>query len=323
MVLMVDRIETIYAAFRIINGTMATKKQYNSTIRSIILPLAIFMLLVLFLGQACELSGSTNDNLSQQPEPDDEHLFRGVRYIREVRTSPHPMVIHVVVVNLKTTGIRTLVTPPEDAKADEPLVARTTSAFVRDFGVQVAINGSGFKPWYVLGPIYYPHSGDTVRPLGYAVSRDVVYSENTGEQPILYFNRTNTASILNPTGSIWNAIAGMDWLLQNGEALDGLDTSIHPRTGAGINRAGTKLILAVVDGRQPGYSDGATLPELVDILRAYGAWDGISMDGGGSSTLVVQGEDGEPKVLNSPIHLGIPGNERPVGNHLGIFAKPK
>jgi exopolysaccharide biosynthesis protein len=45
----------------------------------------------------------------------------------------------------------------------------------------------------------------------------------------------------------------------------------------------------------------------------------MAMDGGGSSTLVVEGEDGSPRILNTPIDNYIPGRERPVGNHLGIY----
>jgi hypothetical protein len=47
----------------------------------------------------------------------------------------------------------------------------------------------------------------------------------------------------------------------------------------------------------------------------------MSMDGGGSSTLVIEGGDGLPKILNSPIDNYIPGRERPVGNHLGVFVQ--
>ena len=56
---------------------------------------------------------------------------------------------------------------------------------------------------------------------------------------------------------------------------------------------------------------------MIDI----GAHDAMNLDGGGSSTLVVRGEDGQPRILNSPIDLYIPGRERPVGNHLGIYFK--
>jgi exopolysaccharide biosynthesis protein len=45
----------------------------------------------------------------------------------------------------------------------------------------------------------------------------------------------------------------------------------------------------------------------------------MSLDGGGSSTMVIEGDDGEPKILNSPIDQYIPGRERPVANHLGIY----
>jgi hypothetical protein len=47
----------------------------------------------------------------------------------------------------------------------------------------------------------------------------------------------------------------------------------------------------------------------------------MNLDGGGSSTLVIEGEDGQPVILNSPIDHYIPGTERPVANHLGIYIK--
>ena len=79
--------------------------------------------------------------------------------------------------------------------------------------------------------------------------------------------------------------------------------------------------LAVVDGRQPFYSEGATFRELAELLIDQGAYVGMSMDGGGSSTMVIEGDNGMPRVLNSPIHLLIPGTERPVGTHVGIYVK--
>jgi exopolysaccharide biosynthesis protein len=81
------------------------------------------------------------------------------------------------------------------------------------------------------------------------------------------------------------------------------------------------MLLMVVDGRQPNYSEGVTIAELADIMIEYGGYTALNMDGGGSTTLVIEGEDGEPLILNSPIHHHIPGQERPVGNHLGIYAQ--
>ena len=78
------------------------------------------------------------------------------------------------------------------------------------------------------------------------------------------------------------------------------------------------MTVVLVDGRQHGYSEGVTLPELSALLVELGVHDAIELDGGGSATLVAADEDGEPRVLNSPIHSRIPGRERPVANHLGV-----
>ena len=99
------------------------------------------------------------------------------------------------------------------------------------------------------------------------------------------------------------------------------DADIHPRTAIGYSRNGKFLYIVVVDGRQPFYSEGVTLAELAQLMLNLGAHDAMNLDGGGSSALVVRGADGSPRVLNSPIDLYIPGRERPVANHLGIYFK--
>jgi len=56
-------------------------------------------------------------------------------------------------------------------------------------------------------------------------------------------------------------------------------------------------------------------------MKEQGAYYAMALDGGGSSTMVIEGEDGKPVILNSPIDLYIPGRERPVGNHFGVYVK--
>jgi exopolysaccharide biosynthesis protein len=109
-------------------------------------------------------------------------------------------------------------------------------------------------------------------------------------------------------------------LLLKGEVAEDLDDDeLDPRTAIGINRNGRYVYIVVVDGRQPFYSQGATFEELAELLKQHGAFTAMSLDGGGSSTLVIEGEDGLPDVMNSPIDNYLPGRERPVGNHLGIY----
>ncbi|MGC4045848.1 MAG: phosphodiester glycosidase family protein [Armatimonas sp.] len=105
--------------------------------------------------------------------------------------------------------------------------------------------------------------------------------------------------------------------------LDGTeaDTSLHPRVAAAI-LLGNKLLFLVVDGRQPGYSEGISMTEIAELFRERGAVAAINLDGGGSATLVMADTEKRPQLLNSPIDNKIPGRERPVANHLGIFATP-
>lgn len=63
----------------------------------------------------------------------------------------------------------------------------------------------------------------------------------------------------------------------------------QPRTAIAQTESG-QVILAVIDGRQPGYSIGITVGELADILFAYGAYNAALCDGGSSSTMVYDGK---------------------------------
>jgi hypothetical protein len=257
-----------------------------------------------------------------QPKPTQETLFEGVEYILDVRSSPRPVVIHIIKVDLNTPGIRPIVTPG-DPKSELPLEARTTSEFLDDFGVQVAINGDGFTPWHSRTIFdYYPHSGDPVDAIGMAASEGELYSQDTDNEPILFLGTNNKAGINNQPGRLIHAISGNALIIRNGQSVERSGGTPQPRTAVALDRANGHLILVVVDGRQPGYSEGVTLQELAEIIIFYGGHNAINLDGGGSSTLVIEGPFGNPKVLNSPINNRIPGRQRPVGNHLGIFAKP-
>ena len=110
-------------------------------------------------------------------------------------------------------------------------------------------------------------------------------------------------------------------LVDKGKVVSNLESaSVEPRTAAGTNQNGRWLFLVVVDGRQPGYSEGASFPELADFLISLGVYTGINLDGGGSSAMVIESILGGPFVLNSPIEGMIRGNESAVANHLGFWA---
>ncbi len=67
---------------------------------------------------------------------------------------------------------------------------------------------------------------------------------------------------------------------------------IAPRTGIGQKADGT-VIFVVIDGRQPTWSIGANLRDLMHVFEDYDAVNAVNLDGGSSSELVYNG-----KVMN-------------------------
>lgn len=124
-----------------------------------------------------------------------------------------------------------------------------------------------------------------------------------------------------------DVVSGINLLIDNGELCDvgvcePFGYIAHPRTVAGICGDG-KVIVAVIDGRRPWHSNGATLTDAALLLKAHGAVRGINLDGGGSSTFIVKGEDGELTMLNHPADLHRPTEDliRDVFNSIIIVRK--
>lgn len=285
----------------------------------------ILLILLVLLG-LCGGGYVLYDRGRPAPFPTKQELYEGVTYRRLVRYLPRPMIAHVLTIDRRVTGIEFFVTPP-DLEGERPLKARTTSQFLEEFGVQIAINGDNFGPWWSRSPAdYYPHAGDPVSPFGFAASDGQVYSvddiEEVGIRPTLYINRRNVLSFNHQPNRVHHAISGERMIVLKGKVAPDVDGGgSEPRTALGMNRNGRYVYIVVVDGRQPFYSEGATFVELAEILIEQGAFMAMALDGGGSSTLVVEGENGAPRILNSPIDSLIPGRERPVGNHLGIYVR--
>jgi len=84
----------------------------------------------------------------------------------------------------------------------------------------------------------------------------------------------------------------------------------EPGTAVGFDSDAQRLWLVVVDGRR-GSSVGMTLHELTDRRLSAGADEALNLDGGGSSTIWVDGVG----VANSPSDSS---GERQVGNSLWL-----
>lgn len=96
------------------------------------------------------------------------------------------------------------------------------------------------------------------------------------------------------------AVAGGPVLIQDGQIRIANNEEIrfpgnqindkHPRTAMGYTADGY-LIIMVVEGRNPGIADGVSLIQLARLLQSAGCWEALNLDGGGSSTLLINGKE--------------------------------
>lgn len=262
------------------------------------------------------------------PEP--APLFAGIDYSRLAPVAADQLqAIHVLRIDLRQPGIVLEVTAG-DRSAGREFRAQTTSEYLSRGGMNAAINGSFFSPFRSGTPggdDYYPRSGDPVDVLGLSMHAGHLDSAPEPDPKIdgtVCIRKPAKVTIERgqrcPAGTD-EALSAGPLLLANGSPQNHTLslTARHPRTAFGLSADRATAWMVVVDGRQPLASAGATLPEMAEIFRRLGAAEALNLDGGGSSAMVVS-EGGGARVLNSPIHAGVPGQERPSANHLGVRA---
>lgn len=121
---------------------------------------------------------------------------------------------------------------------------------------------------------------------------------------------------------VWITLSFGPALLEDGEVIDGIedvevDTNMgrrtiqgtQPRTGVGMISP-NHFVFIVVDGRSRGYSRGVTMTEFAQIFQSLGAQVAYNIDGGGSATMVSEGE-----LVNDPLGKG---NERETSDILYV-----
>ncbi len=115
------------------------------------------------------------------------------------------------------------------------------------------------------------------------------------------------------------AVGGGAVILKDGHIPSDFSVKIpgsHPRTAIGITKDKKEVILLTVDGRSSSYP-GVTQTELAEFLLELGASDGLNLDGGGSTEMVVRGAGEESiSIANEPSD----GFERSIVNGLGVVS---
>jgi hypothetical protein len=281
--------------------------------------------LVLVIAVASEASvPSWLAPITQTAEP-----FLGVTHyqITQSLSSPTPYIlprevsIHIVEIDPSAPGVSFFGTPGNGGTAEE-YTRQTTSAFVNNHDLAVAINGD----------FYTTNTGINASVLGLGMSNGTVVSPGVNGRPS-FIVRQNETAVVRTNGNIpsgaYNAVSGNQRLIHNGDNVTPngeYTTTLNPHTAIGVNNQNGHIFFMTVDGRQGSFSQGMRTDEMADILIDFGVDQAINLDGGGSSTLVFgDGPGGAARTVNSPSDGSSSqqlGGERSVANHLGIFASP-
>lgn len=269
------------------------------------------------------------------------HPYRGITYIERTETAPRAERMHIVLVDLRTRGIRFKVSEPGGSRE---CVRETTLDFLKREHAQVAINAHFFLP--------FPSPDADAFVIGLAASDGKVYSGfETPEQvyalvkdaPAMNIDPKNRVTVVHRDPAfadgrhvrervkLWNVVAGSAQIVTDGaptiprygveltvgggrrySAENSWYGRVTARTAIGFTRDANTLVLFTVDAR--GGSVGMNVSEVAEtLIRDYGVWEALNLDGGGSTSMAI----GDRLVNTSSDNP----NGRKVASSLAVFAR--
>lgn len=171
----------------------------------------------------------------------------------------------------------------------------------KDNNAIVAINASGFGR----------RSGGLL-PTGTVIQKGKISSvggRNYHGGGLIGFTKDNVLMLTTESATsaikkgLYNAMTFGPFLIVNGESAQVKGNGgwgVANRTAIAQRKDGIVLFL-IIDGRSAS-SSGISIKDMITLLEKYGAYNAANLDGGGSSTLVINGE-----LINSPRGYGYTG----------------
>lgn len=237
----------------------------------------------------------------------------GIDWLHRVTTGSNPQNLHVVQIDLTRSDIS--IQASADVNNQRGVV---TSTFANNIGAIVAINGD----W---------GAGSSSNPLGLAIGNGNMWNDHVSDTGVGthwgyfacdIFNTCEYVSLStsawwfnNPTPTLFpyryfNAVGANGLTLIN-DGVRGVgcyDVPPNARTAICTNQNKTQLTMMVIDDSYAG-ATGMTCDEMRDLAQEFGCWDAAMLDGGGSSTMYIDGS-----VRNTPSD----GPERVRPNHIAV-----
>ncbi|MCJ8331797.1 MAG: phosphodiester glycosidase family protein [Lentisphaeria bacterium] len=215
-------------------------------------------------------------------------------YWHEVRTKPRPLQLHTIRIDLKgaTLKFNALISKDPDGKGPAEAQLSMPWTFHKSKKILATINCNAFGAQERKDQWMRWYQGQAVTILGWAKNKERLASKIDG----------NASFWIGPKGiphcgkatkesDAQIAISGFREILKAGTVVTRKKDSLHPRTVVGISKDKCYVFFSVIDGRRKD-SKGVTTMEHAEILKAFGAWDAINLDGGGSSIMYANSGSG-------------------------------
>jgi exopolysaccharide biosynthesis protein len=279
--------------------------------------------------------------------------YVGVTVIDRAEVVPRPVRMHIVLIDTRAPGIRFKVSPPGGTRE---VVRQTTRDFLKSERAQVAVNGHFFLPFpsadadaWVIGLAASEgrvYSAFETPEQNYALVADApaLNIDHRNRPRVVHRDTRKTDGMhVRERGRLWNVVAGSSQIVTEGRAtIPAYRDVTHPRgaltpggpsnysndkswndvatarTVIGLSRDRRVLTLFTVDAR--GGSEGLRLAEIAELLvRDYGVWDAINLDGGGSTSMAWENpETGQVELLNTSSDSP---DGRAVASSLAVYAR--
>jgi len=255
----------------------------------------------------------------------------GLSYSTAVRTMPRPLRIHVLTLDLESPRYEPVVVVSADPDGAGPAEATLVKPeqLAEDAQLVAAVNASPFgglpdasgkrsEDW---------RAGMPVELLGWAVADATPRSGVQPGWPNFWIDEHGRGRVKSYEATkaenppVWQAAGGFGMILAAAAIRVEPGTALQPRTAVGVDADGTTMWLAVVDGRQPGFSEGMSEHELAALMQQLGCSEALNLDGGGSSIMLAAdpraGNRQPIRAVNSPSGW----SRRPLPMLLGVRRK--
>mgnify|MGYP000013182960 FL=1 len=207
-----------------------------------------------------------------------------------------PLIVHIVKIDLLNPTVSVITSEAALFKNNRGrLRGETTRDFALRHNTIVAFNAAPFKTRSLLFSVYRTIVGIHITDF----RRMSMPHERYGA---LLFYADKTARIIDAQTeellleNVRHAVGGFWTILRNGAVLPQKLHRRDSRTAVGLADNGRTLFVVAVEGENKRKSHGLSFEETARLMRELGADDALQLDGGSSSSLVLQ-ENGTQHIV--------------------------